>query len=228
MLNIYLFCRSPDACSDNCQGRCMYTNYCDFMPQAPDGTTWEFYRTYRYPDYERVGHCYRYVSLPKNRQQAREYCAGFGGVLATVPNQYIRNWMRDYLNFPDGIIALGANDEGGFGWEIWGWEDMRTRWSYENWNKDPREPNGGTRENCLAIWPDYYNDNYYHYWYDIPCSQATPFICQTRNCYGMRGDNQKARCPNFTNIGHILLLFDNRRVFNTRFYFEKSVNLLYS
>ena len=46
----------------------MYTNYCDFMPQAPDGTTWEFYRTYRYPDYERVGHCYRYVSLPKNRQ----------------------------------------------------------------------------------------------------------------------------------------------------------------
>ena len=45
----------------------MYTNYCDFMPQAPDGTTWEYYNVYAYPDYERVGHCYRYVNLPKKR-----------------------------------------------------------------------------------------------------------------------------------------------------------------
>ena len=109
-------------------------------------------------------------------------------MLATVPIRYVRDWLRNYLDFPDGIIAIGGNDKGDFGWEVWGWEDMRTSWSWENWKKG--EPNGMTSENCLAIWPDYYNDDYYHYWYDIPCWQQKPFICQTRNCYGLRGNNQ--------------------------------------
>ena len=88
-------------------------------------------------------------------------------MLATVPNRYVRDWLRSYLEFPDGSIAIGGNDRGDFGWEIWGWEDMRTRWSWENWKKG--EPNGMTSENCLAIWPDYYNDDYYDNLDDSGC-----------------------------------------------------------
>ena len=35
------------------------------MPPGTDGTTWEYYNQYASPNYERVGHCYRYIKWPK-------------------------------------------------------------------------------------------------------------------------------------------------------------------
>ena len=97
--------------------------------------------------------------------------------------------MRDHLGLPDGIIALGGNDEGGWGYEKWGWEDGRTSWSYENWEYG--EPNGYSSENCLAIWPA---KSSYNYWYDVSCNTKLSFICQVRNCYGLRGHSQEDYC----------------------------------
>ena len=45
----------------------MYRNYCDFMEQHEDGYTWEKYHTYRHPDLERVGHCYKFFPIFRKR-----------------------------------------------------------------------------------------------------------------------------------------------------------------
>ena len=100
---------------------------------------------------------------------ASQHCQLLGGSLAIVRHE--RDWQKitALMEGKSGFPWLGATDISQEG--IWRWTDDSVL-TYQKWDTDYHEPNGGRSENCLQLYPSHTK------WNDKDCSTELPFICQ--------------------------------------------------
>ncbi len=77
---------------------------------------------------------------------AKAYCESKGGHLATITSQKENDLVQHVAR--QNLIWLGGTDEGHEG--LWTWVTEEP-WSFQAWEIDPMEPNGGTNENHLMM-----------------------------------------------------------------------------
>lgn len=97
------------------------------------------------------GNYYLLIKGDYTWEQAKTYCEGLGGHLATITSQG-EDDICFQLYKSSGVKAcwLGASDATLEG--VWKWITDEP-WSYSNWGRS--EPNGGTGENVLNYYGDY-------------------------------------------------------------------------
>jgi len=123
--------------------------------------------------------------------QASEVCEQHGGALASIPDSFVNEQLKNAIsnlskpnNLPNTTVMLGGyyiglNDRQTEDTWMWLNDDQDLNW--ENWYNDSvngQEPNGGTRDNCVALLVN-------GFWNDVPCHnhsslQKYPlyFICE--------------------------------------------------
>ena len=130
------------------------------------------------------GNYYKFIDQSLTWEQAKKYCEGIGGHLATVTHEEedafcLNIWQTTGVK----SCWLGASDSNTEG--VWQWITGET-WSFVHWGGS--EPNGGTKENCL----NYNNGEKYSCWNDSAETEKKPFLCEwekedmqsVRNDYG--------------------------------------------
>ncbi|XP_026075391.1 CD209 antigen-like protein C [Carassius auratus] len=104
-------------------------------------------------------------SLKKNWIESRRYCTERGADLIIINNKEEQDFVKKIS--ANALVWIGLTDS-----EVertWKWVDGSTLTSGSSfW--DPREPNGGTGENCAL--------NYSPGWADYPCSDLFQWICE--------------------------------------------------
>jgi len=116
------------------------------------------------------GNYYLLIKGEYTWDQAKTYCEGLGGHLATITSQgeddvCYQLWKNSATN----ACWLGATDSSLEG--IWKWITNEP-WNYSNWGGS--EPNGGTGENVLNYYGDYSDGR----WNDCAADDEFPFICE--------------------------------------------------
>lgn len=116
------------------------------------------------------GNYYLLIKGDYTWDQAKTYCEGLGGHLATVTSQGEDDICYQlWKNSGAKACWLGATDSGLEG--IWKWITNES-WNYSNWGGN--EPNGGTGENVLNYYGDYSDGR----WNDCAADEEFPFICE--------------------------------------------------
>ncbi len=157
------------------------------------------------------GNYYMLIKSECTWQQAKLYCEGLGGHLAT-PTSAEEDAFCHQLYKAAGYgrtCWLGASDldlEGRWEWVT------EEPWSYDNWASG--EPNGGTGENCLNYYTGFPNGE----WNDGPENEKALFICEweeediarVRSAYGYLGSADVIYNNAFYYNGNVYKLFDYR------------------
>jgi len=125
--------------------------------------------------------CYRYMSQPKNWQEARNHCMSFTacggsgiGDLAVITNQPANDFIKllregSVLQPPAPSVWLGGTDA--MQENRWQWSNGQP-WQYANWA--PGQPNNqGGAENCVRFPAERSVDQ----WDDFDCMTQLPYIC---------------------------------------------------
>ncbi len=154
------------------------------------------------------GNYYLFVKGDYTWEQAKTYCEGLGGHLATVTSQGEDDFCYDLWR-ASGTSGcwLGATDAELEG--VWNWITGES-WSYSSWGGG--EPNGGTKENVIN-----YNGSYKDgRWNDFSAQNKLPFICEwekenvanVRKAYGVVSSSSVIYNHAFYYNGHIYNVFN--------------------
>ena len=129
--------------------------------------------TYMCADGNYGGHRYALYSGSKKWSDAKSYCESMGGHLVTITSAEEQAFIES-LNTDDLSLWIGGYRDSQF---VWHWVTGEA-WSYTHWGDG--EPNDSTAvvsdENCLAIWPAYWNDLN-----DLNTYETNGFICEWDN-----------------------------------------------
>jgi hypothetical protein len=129
--------------------------------------------TYIFADGNYGGHRYALYSGTKKWSDAKSFCESLGGHLATITSSDEQAFIES-LNTDDLSLWIGGYRDAQF---VWHWVTGEA-WSYTHWGDG--EPNDSTAvvsdENCLAIWPAYWNDLN-----DLNTYETNGFICEWDN-----------------------------------------------
>ncbi|XP_057177782.1 C-type lectin domain family 4 member M-like isoform X2 [Triplophysa rosa] len=106
-------------------------------------------------------------SEKKNWTESRRYCRVRGADLIIINNKEEQEFVLNVTGGEEAWIGLSDSDEEG----RWEWVDGSTL-TYSFWGL--REPNGGTRENCVESYRSGWNDN--------SCNKIKKWICE-RNIF---------------------------------------------
>ena len=134
-------------------------------------------------------HYYKVYFISKSWKEAKAYCEDLGGHLATITSADEQTFIK---TFSTGRYWLGGTDEAKEG--TWKWITGES-WSYTNWGSG--EPNGGTSENYLAIWPTTWND------LTNQSGEQSGFICEWESATSSEPNNTEES---------LLALIDNSSV----------------
>ncbi|XP_035694221.1 C-type lectin domain family 4 member F-like [Branchiostoma floridae] len=117
-----------------------------------------------------MGKCYRFSVDRKPYNESRATCHEEGGRLATVKNNETHNFLANHVRATTKAHTwIGLSDQETEG--LWVWDDGTLRVGDGFWGT--KEPNGGTRENCVHIYPD--KD---YRWNDSTCPSSYYYICE--------------------------------------------------
>jgi hypothetical protein len=111
------------------------------------------------------GKTYRFCNTRITRDQAVAACATDGSQLVKVETSTESSWI--VANTSGLERWSGLNDLAVEG--TWRWQDGTLLGSYRNWSG--AEPNGGTAESCMMIWPS-------GLWNDLNCTWDVQFLCE--------------------------------------------------
>ncbi|KAI7793120.1 putative C-type lectin domain family 17 [Triplophysa rosa] len=106
-------------------------------------------------------------SEKKSWIESRSYCRERGADLIIINNKEEQEFVLNVTGGEEAWIGLSDSDEEG----RWEWVDGSTL-TYSFWGL--REPNGGTRENCVESYRSGWNDN--------SCNKIKKWICE-RNIF---------------------------------------------
>lgn len=149
------------------------------------------------------GNYYLLIKGDYTWDQAKVYCEGLHGHLATITSQGEDNICYQlWKNSGAKACWLGATDSSLEG--VWKWVTNEP-WGYSNWGSV--EPNGGTIENVLAYWRDYPDGE----WNDSVANEEFPFICEWE-----REDIEYVR----KTYGYVS---SSGMIYNNAFYFDGNV-----
>ncbi|XP_020384086.1 tetranectin-like protein [Rhincodon typus] len=117
--------------------------------------------------------CFLLMSGQKNFHEAADDCILHGGTLSTPHNYHENNELHDYARRTLGDehnIWIGVTDivtEGD-------WVDVSGQaTNYTNWETTRRQPDGGTRANCVAM-----SGTAIGKWFDESCALQKNYFCQ--------------------------------------------------
>ncbi|XP_060571431.1 macrophage mannose receptor 1-like isoform X2 [Ruditapes philippinarum] len=118
--------------------------------------------------------CYFFENIKSATfEEARQYCKQKAANLLYVEddteNSFIVKMLGRFKSNNNWLNGLTDQSTEG----NWKWIDTNVPARFIKWA--PNEPQGRTRENCVA----YIGTNYYR-WHDITCSSKCPFICKKR------------------------------------------------
>ncbi|XP_078610832.1 alpha-N-acetylgalactosamine-specific lectin-like [Branchiostoma floridae x Branchiostoma japonicum] len=117
-----------------------------------------------------MGKCYRFSVDRKPYNESRATCHEEGGRLATVKNNETHNFLANHVRATTKAHTwIGLTDEATEG--LWVWDYGTLLVGDGIWGTG--EPNGGTRENCVHMYPkkDYL-------WNDSACPSSYYYICE--------------------------------------------------
>ena len=117
-----------------------------------------------YTWYAHNGQCYGVITSSKSWTSAKYNCRNLGGDLAKV------NSLEDQtrlIRIRTGGFWIGGTDEASEG--TWKWADGSSM-TYTGWGGS--NPDGGTYENCVFL--------YNNYWGDYRCSSSQYSMCQVK------------------------------------------------
>ncbi|CAH1248696.1 CSMD1 [Branchiostoma lanceolatum] len=114
------------------------------------------------------GTCYTISDTSVTFTEAELYCAGGGGIVVTVKDQQVQDFLIQLLSVPNKDVWIGLTDQDVEGQFVW---SDGTQLVYSNWA--PGEPNGDITKNCVHLWP---LANFR--WDDMPCGRSNYYICQ--------------------------------------------------
>ncbi|XP_066267572.1 C-type lectin domain family 4 member F-like [Branchiostoma lanceolatum] len=116
------------------------------------------------------GTCYRFSADQKPYNESQHTCNEEGGRLATVKTNETHNFLTNHVRATTKAHTwIGLSDVETEG--VWIWDDGTVLVGEGMWGTS--EPNGGTRENCVHIYPakDYL-------WNDSTCPSSYYYICE--------------------------------------------------
>lgn len=154
------------------------------------------------------GNYYLFVNVSCTWEQAKTYCEGLGGHLATITSQEEDDiCFQLFKEAESNGCWLGGTDAKLEG--IWTWVTDEP-WNYSNWGES--EPNGGTSENCLNYYGNYSDGR----WNDATVDDSFPFICEwekdnveyVRNTFGYVTSSGMIYNQAFYFNGHIYKVFE--------------------
>lgn len=154
------------------------------------------------------GNYYLLIKGDYTWDQAKTYCEGLGGHLATVTSQGEDDICYQlWKNSGAKACWLGATDAELEG--VWKWI-THENWNYSNWGGN--EPNGGTGENVLNYYGDYSDGR----WNDSAADDEFPFICEweqenidyVRKTYGYVSSSGMIYNNSFYYNGHVYNIFN--------------------
>ncbi|CAH1248684.1 CSMD1 [Branchiostoma lanceolatum] len=114
------------------------------------------------------GKCYIMSDTRGTFVDAETKCAEEGGILATVKDQQVQDFLVQLLSVSNKDVWIGLTDQDVEGQFVWA---DGTPLVYSNWA--PGEPNGDDTTNCVHLWP---LANFR--WHDMPCGRSNYYICQ--------------------------------------------------
>ncbi|XP_035666994.1 uncharacterized protein LOC118409788 [Branchiostoma floridae] len=168
---------NPDHCDPNpCQngGTCTEIGVMSYRCECPDGWSGHNCEIHCPPDYTPyAGSCFKVFWEKKPYDEARQWCADDGGLLALPKYRDVDDFLVNTMRKTNAHYWIGLNDQNTEG--VWMWEDgtpHNTTGDYNRWL--PGEPNNvNTGDDCA----------HYHYgeaaeWTDLSCSRSESFICQ--------------------------------------------------
>ncbi|XP_078693200.1 CD209 antigen-like protein C isoform X4 [Branchiostoma floridae x Branchiostoma belcheri] len=118
------------------------------------------------------GNCYRFSTDKKPYTVSRDTCHREGGRLAIVKDEGTNNFLANHVRAATQQSTwIGLSDLANEG--LWVWDDGIVFGGGGFWAT--REPNGGTKENCVHIYP-----SKGYRWNDGPCSRSYYYICEIR------------------------------------------------
>ncbi|KAL8570787.1 hypothetical protein ACOMHN_006937 [Nucella lapillus] len=115
------------------------------------------------------GSCYRHFWEKQTFAGARQVCAGYGGLVASMKNKEemvfvssLRHHLRDLWN--SATYTEGPNE--------YRWEDS-TPLTYTNWYPSANPTSPGNKL-CVVVYTEYYNIT----WNNYRCDSEYPFVCK--------------------------------------------------
>ncbi|XP_071155560.1 perlucin-like protein [Mytilus edulis] len=134
-------------------------------------------------------HCYFFSLNKLDWFEAQRHCHKHGSTLAKIDDANENAWIslktKELQLSAKNLLWLGGSDlKDGH----WLWMADYSPFSYVNWRKGngEREPNGGTRENCLNMLS---YQTYRGTWNDYPCDYKMRYLCKKNlkcDCEGKR------------------------------------------
>ncbi|XP_035660143.1 C-type lectin mannose-binding isoform-like [Branchiostoma floridae] len=126
-------------------------------------------------------HCYSLVLNTATFTDAEITCAGYGGILATIPDEGTQLFIIQLVGDRDTWIGLDdRRNEGQFMWS----DGTPLGSGYTYWS--PGEPNDASTssdQDCVHLWP-----LAGFRWDDQPCERMEHFVCQ----FSASGDRSNA------------------------------------
>ena len=125
-----------------------------------------------------MNHCYWFSSIRRNWGEAEEYCKKENGHLASITDSRIHDYIRSKVhpNHYETWFWVGGTDQRHE--NNWKWADG-SPWKFTKW-ADKQPSNGWpsiwefSRENCLQITKEGWNDN--------ACNNQIRFVCSQQIC----------------------------------------------
>ncbi|XP_078683787.1 macrophage mannose receptor 1-like isoform X1 [Branchiostoma floridae x Branchiostoma belcheri] len=168
---------NPDHCNPNpCEngGVCTEIGVMSYRCACPDGWSGHNCQFHCAPAYTPFGaSCFKAFWERKPYDEARQWCANDGGLLAMPKDSDVDNFLVNTLRNPNSHYWIGLNDQESE--RTWIWEDgtpFNRTGDYGRWL--PNEPNHlGHDEDCA-----HYHGGDAASWTDMSCARSEAFICQ--------------------------------------------------
>ena len=133
---------------------------------CPIGENWESFED----------QCYYWSKGEKTWYEAEDFCKRIGGHLASVPNEGIHSYLKEYTEGGTSGKWVGGISEPNN--DTWVWTDC-TSWDYNaGWGMNV--PNDPQTERCLF----HFYSKTLQSWNDDPCTNKRQFVCSTSVCAG--------------------------------------------